>query len=170
MKTKNLTLAGLTILLASSLVACSNGESSNSESKDTVKTEKKEKKTTVQKNQLGLTKSQNDKFNSSLIDGLNEDQGYASSGDDSYSWAQYIDTLVYDNNRGLIIKVTSDFTNFSEKDKNTIAGNAVGLAEAQLAIMGKNDSGTKTIHSNVYMENTKLGSSKFSNPREFKWK
>jgi len=170
MTTKNLALTGLTILLASSLVACSNGESSSPDSKNTVKTEKKETKPTVQKNQLGLTKKQNDKFNSSLIDGLDEDQGYASSGDESYSWAQHIDTLVYDNNRGLIIKVTSDFTNFSEEDKNTIAGNAVGLAEAQLAIMGKNDDGTKTIHSNVYMGDTKLGSSKFSSSREFNWK
>lgn len=169
MKTKSLALTGLTILLASSLVACSSDKSPSNNSRN-IPTAKKENKKNPNKNQLGLTKTENKKFNNSLIDGLNEDQSYASSGDDSYSWSQHIDTLKYDSNRGLIIKVTSDFTGFSISDRTTIAGNAVGLAEAQLAIIGKNEDGTKTIHSNVYEGTTKLGSSKFSNPREFNWK
>lgn len=169
MKTKSIALTGLTILLASSLVACSNNKGSNTNSRG-IPVAKKEKKKNPNKNQLGLTTAENKKFNDGLIDSLNEDQSFASSGDDSYSWSQHIDTLKYDSNRGLIIKVTSDFTGLSIEDKNTIAGNTVGLAEAQLAIIGKNEDSTKTIHSNVYIGATKLGSSKFSNPREFNWK
>lgn len=169
MNTKSIALTGLTIFLASSLVACSSGNSSSSKSRD-IPVAKKSAKKVSNKDQLGLTKADVTKFNDSLLDGLNEDQSYASSGDDSYSWSQHIDTLKYDSNRGLIIKVTSDFNGLSLNNKNTIAGNTVGLAEAQLAIIGKNEDGAKTIHSNVYQGGTKLGSAKFSSPREFNWK
>ncbi|WP_334328406.1 hypothetical protein [Companilactobacillus sp. HBUAS59699] len=128
------------------------------------------KKSTSNNDQLGLSKKDVETFNQSLIDGLNEDQNYANSGDEGYKFSQYIDTLAYDSNRGLKIKVTSDFLNLSESDKNTVAGKAVGLAEAQLAIIGKNNDGTKKIHSNVYQSDTKLASAKFSNNREFNWK
>ena len=169
MKIKSLALTGLTILLASALVACSNGNSSDEKSRD-IPVAKKAKKKTSDKDQLNLSKSDVKEFNDSLIDGLDEDQSYANSGDEGYSFANYIDTLSYDSNRGLKISVTSNFLNLSEDDKNTVAGKAVGLAEAQLAIIGKNNDGDKKIHSNVYQGDTKLGSAKFSNTREFNWK
>ncbi|WP_125764498.1 hypothetical protein [Companilactobacillus hulinensis] len=177
MKTKRLALYGLTILLASTLVGCSSSSDNSSSKKtsdDTTKTSKKTtkktiKKTATNKDQLDLTKSDVEEFNQSLIDGLNEDKSYADSGDDGYSYAKYIDTLSYDSNRGLRISVTPDFVNLSESDKNTFAGKAVGLAEAQLIIIGKNEDGTDKIHSNVYQADTKLGSAKFSNNREFNW-
>lgn len=169
MKTKGLILTGLTILLATTLTACSSGNSSDSKSRD-IPVAKKAAKKSANKDQLGLTKAEVKKFNNSLLDGLNEDQSYASSGDDGYSFADYIDTLSYNSNRGLKISVTSDFINLSEADKTTVAGKAVGLAEAQLVIIGKNDNGDKTIHSNVYQGETKLGSAKLSNSRQFNWK
>jgi len=169
MKSKSLALIGMTILLSTTLVACSSGKSSNTDSKGIPVARKATKKAT-NKDQLGLTKSEVAKFNDSLLDGLNEDQSYADSGDDGYSFAKYIDTISYDSNRGLKISVTSDFNGLSETDKNTVAGKAVGLAEAQLVIIGKNDNGDKTIHSNVYLGKTKLGSAKLSSPRKFNWK
>ncbi|WP_125712552.1 hypothetical protein [Companilactobacillus kedongensis] len=142
----------------------------NTSSKDNVKVENKKKKKSPDKDQLNLTRSDVKKYNQSLIDGLNEDKSYASSGDDRYDYANYIDTLSYDSNRGLRISITPDFVNLNENEKNTIAGNAVGAAEAQLIIIGKNKDGTDKIHSNVYQGDTKLGSAKFSNNREFNWK
>lgn len=146
------------------------GSDKSDSSTKNVQTEQKEKKNVSSKDQLGLTKADVSKYNQSLLDGLNEDQKYADSGDKGYSYSKYIDTLSYDSNRGLKISVTSDFLNLSSSDKTTVAGKAVGLAEAQLTTMGKNNKGDKTIHSNVYQGETKLGSAKLSNSRDFKWR
>lgn len=171
MKTKGLVLSGLTILLASTLVGCSNGsDSSSKKSKDEKTTQTAKQKKSPDKDQLNLSKSDVNEYNQSLLDGLNEDKSYANSGDDRYDYANYIDTLSYDSNRGLRISVSPEFVNLNENDRNTVAGNAVGAAEAQLIIIGKNKKGTDKIHSNVYQGETKLGSAKFSNNREFNWK
>lgn len=146
------------------------GSSENTTKKDNVTVENVKKKKSPNKDQLNLTKSDVKKYNESLIDGLNEDKSYASSGDNRYDYANYIDTLSYDSNRGLRISVTPEFVNLNENDRNTVAGNAVGAAETQLIIIGKNEKGTDKIHSNVYQGETKLGSAKFSNNREFNWK
>lgn len=142
----------------------------NTSSKDNIMVESKEKKKSPYKDQLNLSKSDVNEYNQSLLDGLNEDKSYANSGDDRYDYANYIDTLSYDSNRGLRISVTPEFINLNEKDRNTVAGNAVGAAEAQLIIIGKNKKGTDKIHSNVYQGETKLGSARFSNNRELNWK
>ncbi|AVK60564.1 hypothetical protein C5Z25_01715 [Lactobacillus sp. CBA3605] len=109
-------------------------------------------------------------YNDSLLKSLNEDQGYANDGKKGYEYATYIDTLAFDHNKGLIVKVNSEFTTLNDAQKTTVANGAQKLAAAQLVIIGKDISADSSpIQTNVHYGADRVGHSKYTNSSEFKW-
>ena len=111
------------------------------------------------------------KFNEELLSSLNEDQDFANNGQKGYSYATYIDTLAYDHNRGLIVKVNADFMNLSDPQKTTVGQGAQKLTTTQLVIDGMDiGSDSSAIMTNVHYGSERIGHSKSFSPSNFKWK
>lgn len=148
----------------SSSSTASDSDNSSAKSSSSAKSESSTEADILQ----SLSKSELKEYNSGLIDSLGEDQDYSKNGKSSYDWSTYVDTMVYDN-RGLVVKVTSDFPALSDKDKSFVVKHAQGLANAQVAILGKEVDKDASPHTSIYLGAERLGHSKAWNTSEFKW-
>lgn len=107
-------------------------------------------------------------YNSGLIDSLDEDQGYANDGKDKYSASLYIDTLSY-SNRGLVVKVTSEFSGLDKDSKTAVGQYAQKLANTQVVLQGGEVKEESTPTTQIYYGSKKIGHSKLTDGTEFKW-
>lgn len=109
-------------------------------------------------------------YNSGLIDSLSEEQQWASDGNDKYNASLYIDNLKYDNNRGLLVYVSDEFSSLKKSDKTTVAKHAQSMANTQIVILGKDVDSESLPNTNVYYGSKKIGrSTMLSNGSDFKW-
>ncbi|KRL95538.1 hypothetical protein FD28_GL002507 [Levilactobacillus hammesii DSM 16381] len=109
-------------------------------------------------------------YNSGLIDSLSEEQQWASDGKTKYNASLYIDNMKYDSNRGLLLYVSDEFPSLSKDNKNIVAKHAQGIANAQVAILGKDVDAESLPNTNVYYGSKKIGrSTMLSNDNDFKW-
>lgn len=142
-------------------VASSSTESSSSSSS-------KPEETTENDVLQSLSTKELKKYNDGLIDSLNEDQSYSEKGNSKYNWSTYVDTMVYDN-RGLIVKVTSDFTSLTDKNKSIVAQNSQGLANTQVILLDKDVQADSAPYTSIYMGEKRIGHSHSWNASKFKW-
>lgn len=138
--------------------------SSTENSSNSAKSEKATENDVLQ----SLSTKELKKYNDGLIDSLNEDQGYSEDGNSKYDWSTYVDTMVYDN-RGLIVKVTSDFASLTDKNKSIVAQNSQGLANTQVVLLGKDVQEDSSPYTSVYLGEKRIGHSHSWNASEFKW-
>ena len=115
-----------------------------------------------------LTTKELKKYNSGLIDSLSEDQDFSENGNTKYDWATYVDTIVY-GDRGLIVKVASDFTSLTDKNKSIVAQNSQGLANTQVILLGKDVRADSAPYTSIYMGEKRIGHSHSWNASKFKW-
>lgn len=119
---------------------------------------------------LGLDSKMVTKFNASLEDGLAEDQGYAQRGKTAYRPALFIDSISYDSNRGLHVKVQPQFLQLADTDKDKVASYSQGMASTQLIIIGVEDQTDQTIRTNFYDGGDRIGGSKVTRTSAYAWK
>lgn len=142
--------------------------SSSSSSKEQSSNSEEDGKASTILSKMSTTKLK--EYNDDLLSSLNEDQGYANSGKKDYAYTTYIDTLAYDQNRGLIVEVNSDFTTLSDAQKAIVANGAQKLAVAQSVLSGSDElTDNSAPLTNIYYNGNKIGHAKFTNTSEFKW-
>lgn len=139
-------------------------ENSSSSSSSSSKSEETTENDVLQ----SLSTKELKKYNDGLIDSLNEDQSYSEKGNSKYDWSTYVDTMVYDN-RGLIVKVTSDFTSLTDKNKSIVAQNSQGLANTQVILLDKDVQADSAPYTSIYMGEKRIGHSHSWNASKFKW-
>ncbi|WP_261811066.1 hypothetical protein [Levilactobacillus humaensis] len=110
------------------------------------------------------------KYNSSLIDSLNEEQQWANDGKNKYNESLYIDNLKYDSSRGLLVYVSDEFTTLKNTDRSAVSRHAQQLANAQVVILGKEVNEDSMPVTSIYHGSEKIGRSKaLSGNLKFKW-
>lgn len=160
---------GVTLLAALTLTACGSSESPKSSASSESSTSSSKKVTKV-KDELGLSTKQVKEYNTSLSDGLSEDQGYARKGDDGYKPSLFIESISYDSNRGLHVKIQPQFLELSNLDKDKVASYSQGMASTQLIIIGVDDKTDQKVPTNFYDGANRIGGSKFTSATSYKWK
>lgn len=159
------------LLVVSSTLPGGNTDNSSktAESSSVSSSSKKSSKSTTENDILaGYSAKELKAYNSGLIDSLGEDQGYANDGKDKYNASLYVDTLSY-SNRGLVVKVTSEFAGLDKDSKTSVGQYAQKLANAQVVIQGGDVTEESTPTTQIYYGSKKIGHSKLSNGNEFKW-
>ncbi|WP_203640036.1 hypothetical protein [Levilactobacillus wangkuiensis] len=164
-------LALVVVLISiSSAIPSSTSESNSSEAESSSvnSTASSSAKETENDILAGYSAKELKSYNSGLIDSLNEDQDYANKGKTKYNASLYIDTLGYDS-RGLIVKVTSEFSSLDKDSKTAVGQYAQNLANAQVVIQGDSVDEESTPTTQIYYGSKKIGHSKLTNGIEFKW-
>lgn len=165
-------LAIVVVLFAISVVFPSSNNSSNETESSSSTASSSSKSSSESKTENDILASYSakklKKYNSALIDSLDEDQSYANDGKEKYNASLYIDTLSY-NSRGLVVKVTSEFSSLVKDKKTAVAQYAQKLANTQVVLQGGEVSEESTPTTQVYYGNKKIGHSKMTNGIEFKW-
>ena len=166
--------------------------SNKSETKQTTKTvknktNKKADTKTSSKKTTKKAKSKNlDKdidiydFNAKQIKKLNQqldffvtDDQKSAKTDSRWEFANYIESIKYDKQKGFIVYVVNEFSSLSIDNKNTVAEGTQGLIWSAVAASGKEispDDQAQGNYLNFHIGNSRIGHSKFFNHQKYSWK
>lgn len=117
-----------------------------------------------------LSAKERDEFNQSLDDELIQDQKEAENGENAYAWSLFVGGIVYDKQRGFIVKVNDNFQQLSNANKTIIGHSVQSFIQSQLLMIGKDVQPDDPYpYINFHYGYDRVGHSRMWDPAKFKF-